>query len=91
MGRGEFESLALDELDALREALREKRERDAQKEARHFALLCNLHAGGKKVWKPEDFLASADKIEGPEAEAAIQAYMAERQRKRKDRATLELV
>ena len=60
------------------DALRERERRDARKEARLFALLCNLRPAGKKTWKEEDFLAAAEPVpqQSEEAREALEAYRA---------------
>lgn len=30
--------------------------REARRDANYYALLCNIHGNGKRVWKAEDFL-----------------------------------
>lgn len=75
VSRSAFEDLRLDEVEAMQRALAARHEREAQREARLFAMICNRTGDGKKVWTPEDFLGSgAPKVSGPEAEAALAAY-----------------
>lgn len=71
----EFDELTIDEIEALNRALSERIDRGVRRDADYYALLCNLHGHGKRVWKAEDFLGKETaSVQGPEAEAAIRAY-----------------
>jgi hypothetical protein len=71
-----FEELSLDEIEALNRAREARQLRELHRDADLYALMCNLHANGKRVWKREDFIGGRGQttVEGPEAEAAIEAY-----------------
>ena len=75
--RGEFEELSPADLLALVRALEAAEERAARRDARLYALLCNLKPVGKKTCKEEDFLKkTAAPPESEEARQAIEAYRA---------------
>jgi len=63
---------------ALNAALAERERREMRRDARLFALLCNLRPAGKKTWKEEDFLSDPDGVppESEEARQALEAYRA---------------
>lgn len=52
LSRADFEEMDTDGIEALRQAITAKRARESRRDANLFALMCNLHAGGKKSWKP---------------------------------------
>jgi hypothetical protein len=58
-------------------ALEAAEERAARRDARLYALLCNLRPAGKKTWKEEDFLGKrTTPPESKEAREALEAYRA---------------
>ena len=66
------------ELVALDTALSEKYRYELRRDARLYALLCNLLAGGKKTWTEKDFLGEDPEGVPPESEEARQAIEAYR-------------
>ena len=77
ISRDGFERLRLSEVEALQRAVMARMEREQQREARLFAMICNRTGDGKKVWTPEDFLQVKEEVAtGPEAEEAVRAYWA---------------
>jgi hypothetical protein len=66
---------------ALSEALSQREERELQRDAQLYALLCNLRGGGKnaKTWKAEDFFKprrAGGKEDDEKARQALEAYRA---------------
>jgi hypothetical protein len=88
--RDEFEEMELADVAALNHAVAEEERREMRRDARLFALMCNLTAGGRKggkTWSEEDFLPkeTAGPIDDEKAREALEAYRARVAKGRKRR------
>ena len=85
--KADFEELELADIAALNAAVAERERQEMRRDARLFALLCNLRPAGKKTWKESDFLPEEPRPEGQteEARQALEAYRARVAKGRKRR------
>lgn len=88
--KADFDELELADIADLNAAVAEAERREMRRDARLFALMCNLTAGGRKggkTWSEEDFLPkeTAGPIEEEKARQALEAYRARVAKGRKGR------
>lgn len=88
--KADFEELELADIAALNHAVAEEERREMRRDARLYALMCNLTAGGRKggkTWSEEDFLPkeTAGPVQTEEARQALEAYRARVSKGRKRR------
>jgi hypothetical protein len=88
--KADFEELELADIAALNAAVAERDRQEMRRDARLFALLCNLRPTGKKTWKETDFLPEepASDQQTEEAREALEAYRARVANGRKGRRPL---
>lgn len=79
--------MELADIAALNHAVAERDRHEMRRDARLFALLCNLRPAGKKAWKETDFLPEEPSTEAQteEARQALEAYRARVAKGRKRR------